>query len=126
MINKMIGTLLFGRHVSSDFYARLTQRSPPEVGETAATLRSRIATNLERDQFGRWLALRIFAFFLIAQFLVAPGNAVVSWAGELLQKKAFDRDLQRAQELSQSATEKRARLEELETRLDAQANGEFK
>ena len=126
MINKAIGTLLFGKHVSGDFYARLTQRSPPEVGENAATLRSRIAKNIERDHFGRWLALRIFAFFLIAQFLVAPGNAVVSWAGELLQKKAFERDLQRAQELSQTATKKRARLEELETRLDAQANGEFK
>lgn len=126
MINKAIGTLLFGRHISGDFYARLTQRSPPEVGEAAATLRSRIAINIERDHFGRWLALRIFAFFLIAQFLVAPGNAVVSWAGEFFQKKAFDRDVQRAQELSQTATEKRARLDELETRLDAQANGEFK
>ena len=125
MINKTIGTLLFGRHVSGDFYARLTQRSPPEVGEAAANLRSRIAINIERDHFGRWLALRIFAYFLIAQFFVAPVNAVVCWAGEIFQKATFERDLKRAQELSQSVSEKRTRLDELETRLDAQANGEF-
>ena len=90
MINKTIGTLLFGRHVSGDFYARLTQRSPPEVGEAAANLRSRIAINIERDHFGRWLALRIFAYFLIAQVFVAPVNAVVFWAGEIFQKAAFN------------------------------------
>ena len=125
MINKAIGTLLFGRHVSGDFYARLTQRSPPEVGEAAANLRSRIATNIERDHFGRWLALRILAYFLIAQFFVAPANAVVCWAGEIFQKATIERDLKRAQELSQSVSEKRTRLDELETRLEAQANGEF-
>ena len=66
MILRALGNVVLGSHPDPDFYARLSKRSAPTLGESAAALRTRVKTNLQRDYVTKSVAIRICIFALVS------------------------------------------------------------
>ena len=118
MILRALGTLILRSHPDPDFYARLSKRTAPKLGESAAELRARVKTNLQRDYVTKAVAIRI-CIFAVAAFVV------LNLAGGMLGLLGFSNEAQIRQTQSR-ISQKQEQIMRLEaTATTGESNGHF-
>jgi len=85
MILRALGNFVLGSHPDPDFYARLSKRSAPTLGESAAALRTRVKTNLQRDYVTKSVAIGSCIFALLS-------FTAISFVGGAYELSGFSTD----------------------------------
>lgn len=106
MIWQLIGWMVFGPHPNPSFYARLSRREAPVVGESVSALMARLQLNLERDFLARMVAVRMVLLIVVLGW-IADAIALRPVTAE--QAAAEAREQIQAREREVEALRKQAR-----------------